>query len=279
MTTLNREYAAFKKAVIISCTVHMILFLLILLSPHFPKPSRKGMIHYVNLISFPGGGGGGGGSPGGSPPEGGGGEKEQVVETSVPARETLRDLTTPQKLQQETAPSLRHPVEKPKKEKKPKTQKKAVIQKPQNTSKKTSQTSKTGTTKAGSGAGTGSGIRIGVGSGSGTGGGFGSEFSSQIGLSNFPFTYYLQILVDKISSNWYPSQVSAGISGDFHTTVFFKIFRSGQISVVDIEESSGIRTLDLSAVRAVQNSAPFPPLPDDYEDEYLGIHLIFEHNK
>ena len=89
MTTLNREYSAFKKAVIISCTVHMILFLLIILSPHFPKPSRKGMIHYVNLISFPGGGGGGG-SPGGSPPEGEG-EKEQVVETSVPVRDTLRD--------------------------------------------------------------------------------------------------------------------------------------------------------------------------------------------
>jgi len=32
-------------------------------------------------------------------------------------------------------------------------------------------------------------------------------------------------------------------------------------------------------LRAIQTSAPFPPLPREYKDEYLGIHLIFEHSK
>jgi len=61
--------------------------------------------------------------------------------------------------------------------------------------------------------------------------------------------------------------------------VFFKIYRDGKISIVEIEEKCGIHALDLAAVRAVQSSAPFAPLPTEYEDDYLGIHLIFEHGK
>jgi TonB family protein len=255
MTTVNSEHPAFKRAVVVSVSFHLVLF---------PKSSRKGMIHYVNFISLPGGGGGG--SPGGG---------EKLGETPLPTRETLRDLTTPQKLEQTPPSALRHPAEKPAKEKKPKEEKKSVIQQTPEKSPPKQPSSPVGST----GEGPGSGIRLGVGSGSGSGGGFGSEFSSQIGLSTFPYTYYLQILVDRISTNWYTSQISPGIRGTFHTTVFFKIYRYGSISTVKIEESSGMRSLDLSAVRAVQSSAPFPPLPADYEEDYLGIHLIFEHSK
>ncbi len=230
------------------------------------------MIHYVNVISFPGGGGGGESSGGGPRAE------ENLAETAVPQREMLRDLTTPQKLQQESPSSLRHPVEKPKRERKPPSEKKAVIQKTQKPPDSSSPKSADGVNSE-AGSGTGSGVRIGIGSGSGGGGGFGSEFSSQIGLSNFPYTYYLQTIHGKISGNWYTSQISPGVTGDFHTTVYFKIFRNGEISTLEIKERSGIRSLDLSALRAIQSSAPFPPLPNDYEGDFLGIHLIFEHNK
>jgi TonB family protein len=230
-----------------------------------------GMIHYVNVISFPGGGGGG--SSGSGPRT-----EEKLAETAVPQRETLRDLTTPQKLEQESPTALRHPVEKPKRERTTPAEKKATIQKAQRPKEKSSSASSEGTdSNTGSGAGTG--VRIGIGSGPGSGSGFGSELSSQIGLSNFPYTYYLQTIHGKISGNWFTSQVSPGISGNFHTTVYFKIFRNGEISSLEIREPSGIRSLDLSARRAIQSSAPFPPLPNDYEGEFLGIHLIFEHNK
>ncbi len=222
------------------------------------------MIHYVELISFPGGGGGGVGSTGGG--------EEKIAETTLPARETLRDLTTPQKLQQETVPTFRHPVEKPKKETRTKKEKKAIIQK---------QSTGTRAAEAGSvkekSTGPGSGIRLGSGLGSSSD--TGSAFSSQIGLSNFPFTYYLQIIIDRVSNNWFTSLVDPGVSGSFQATVHFKIYKNGQISELKIEESSGIKSLDLSALRAIQTSAPFPPLPGAYEDEYLGIYLIFEHSK
>ncbi|NIO49217.1 MAG: TonB family protein [Candidatus Aminicenantes bacterium] len=267
MIALSRRNPTFKRAVFLSFTVHLAFFLFILLTPHLQKPSRGEMIHYVELISFPGGGEGGGGLSG----EGGGGE-EKIAETTLPERDTLRDLTTPQKLQQEKAPSLTHPVEKPEKETRTKKEKKAVIQK---------QSAGTREPGAGSGkgkaTGPGSGIRLGGGLGGGPD--TGSAYSSQIGLSNFPFTYYLQIIIDRVSNNWFTSLVDPGITGSFQSTVHFRIYKNGQISEPKIEESSGIRSLDMSALRAVQTSAPFPPLPRAYEDEYLGIYLIFEHSK
>lgn len=257
MSALVQEDREFKKAVIISVFAHLTLFILILISPYLPKPSRRGMVHYVNIISLGGGGGGLGN------------QAEQTVETAVPQRESLRDLTTPQSLLQEKPPSLTYPVEKPKRDRKPKTGKKSSIQKSQpSAAKKTS--SEGGT----------SGVRIGIGSGTGSGGvGFGSEYSSQIGLSTFPFTYYLQTIHGRISSNWYTSQIKTGITGNLHTTILFKIFRNGNVSEPEIVESSRNRTMDLSAIRAVRSAAPFPPLPNDYEEEYLIVRLIFEHNR
>jgi TonB family protein len=267
MIALTRTSVAFKRAVILSFTFHLAFFLFILLSSHWQKSSKGEMIHYVELISFPGGGSGGGGSSGE-----GGGTEEKLAETAIPERESLKDLTTPQKLQQEPAPSLRYPVAKPEKEATTKTEKKAAIQRQPSEVRK----SEASTTK-GKGAGQGSGVRLGGGLGSSAD--TGSAFSSQIGLSNFPFTYYLQIIIDRVSNNWFTSLVSPGITGGFQATVHFMIYKNGQISEPEIKESSGIRSLDLSALRAIKSSAPFPPLPRAYEDEYLGIYLIFEHSK
>lgn len=279
MVTYIKQDPVFKKFVYVSLSIHIILFLLLILSPKFPSLGRKKMIHYVSLYSFGGGGGGGGRVGGGAPAIKQPVEsktEEELTETSAPERETLRDLTTPQKLEQQSLSSLRYPVETPKRESKPPSNKKAAIQKQEPSAKKPSSG-----TESGSEAGTGSGpgISLGVGTGSGGGVGFGSEFSSQIGLSNFPFNYYLENMIGRISSNWLKTQVSSGMSDELFTVVRFKIYRDGKISVVDIEQGCGIRTLDLAAVRAIQSSAPFAPLPDGYQEETLIIHLRFEHIK
>ncbi len=261
LTSFSNHDTPFQKYIILSIIFHLSLFLLILLSPYFPKSSSKGMIHYVNLISLPQGGGGS--SLGGS--------KASV--TALPQRETLRDLTTPPKFESRPSSTLRHPVSKPKKEKKIPPKKKAVIQ------KQALPPTGQGKAQQGTSSGVGSGVRLGIGSGQGTGGGFQSPYSSQIGLASFPFTYYLQIIMDRVSNNWFTSLVEPGLRGKFQVTVYFKIYKSGHISDLKIEESSGLRSLDLSALRAIQTSAPFPPLPKEYDEEYLGIHLIFEHSK
>jgi TonB family protein len=230
------------------------------------------MIHYIplNLVAPGGGGGGGDGRP------------ARVKSPEAPAkRETLRDLTTAQKAKPEATSSLRHPVEKPKKEPKTKAEKKAAITKPEPSSPESAEkegTSRSSAEAGGEGSGIGTGLRIGGGSGPG-GGGFGPGYGPGAGLSNFPYTYYLNIITERVSANWFTSLVDPGVSGNFQTIIFFKIQKNGQVTDLEIEQSSGLTPLDLSALRAVRVSAPFPPLPRDYDDAYLGIHLIFEHAK
>ena len=267
--TAAGERLHFKRAVYLSLSVHVAFLVFILLSPHLPKPSRKGLVHYIPLNMVVAGGGGGGGD------RGGGGTPAAGKPAPPAKKETLRDLTTAQKVKPEAKPSMRYPVEKPAKEPKSKVEKKAAISKPEPSAQsKASPGGATEGTAGGSGMGTG--LRIGGGGGGeGPGGpGYGSG-----GLANFPYTYYLNIITDRVSSNWFSSLVDPGVSGSFQTIVYFRIEKSGQVADVKIEQSSGLTPLDLSAVRAVKASAPFPPLPREYEDDYLGIHLIFEHSK
>ncbi|HCS47017.1 MAG TPA: hypothetical protein DIW61_01640 [Candidatus Aminicenantes bacterium] len=266
--TASGERLHFKRAVYFSLSAHLGFFLFIILSPHLPRPSRTGLIHYIPLNMVVSGGGGGGGS--GRPAAG---------KPAPPAKkETLRDLTTPQKAQPESKPAMRYPVEKPKKEPKTKVEKKAAIAKPE--SSPADRTAQTGTPQgAEGGAGMGTGLRIGGGEGPGSGYGPGGPGYGAGGLANFPYTYYLNIITDRVSSNWFSSLVDPGVSGSFQTVIYFRIEKSGQIADIKIEQSSGVTPLDLSAVRAVKASAPFPPLPREYGEDYLGIHLIFEHTK
>jgi protein TonB len=260
--TASGERLHFKRAVYFSISAHVAFLLFVFVSPHLPKPSRKGLIHYIplNMVVAGGGSGGRGGKPAAEKP-------------SPPAKkETLRDLTTPQKVQPESKPAMRYPVEKPAREPKSKAEKKAAITKPEPSPQ--DRAAQTGAAEGtGGGSGMGTGLRIGGGEGPG-GPGYGAG-----GLANFPYTYYLNIITDRVSSNWFSSLVDPGISGSFQTIVYFQIEKSGQVSDIKIEQSSGVTPLDLSAVRAVKASAPFPPLPRAYDDTYLGIHLIFEHSK
>lgn len=65
MEMLRMQDRRFKRAVILSASVHILLFIFLVISPYLPNPSRKGTIHYVELMSFGGGGGGGRGAGGG----------------------------------------------------------------------------------------------------------------------------------------------------------------------------------------------------------------------
>jgi TonB family protein len=263
----------FKRALLFSALFHASLIIFIAASPTLPRTRPKGLVQYVNFIGSPGSGGPGGGSGSGT-----------VVPQPQPlpppkTKETLRDLTVAEKAKSEDKSGLRHPVDKPKTAKKA-PEKKAVITKPQASSAGAETSAATGGQGAAGGQGPGFGLRFGTGTGgggtgSGTGGGSGEPF----GVSGFPFTYYLQFLSDKISASWFTSLVDPGVSGQFQTQVYFKIYRNGQVADLKVEISSGVPAFDLSALRAIQTASPFAPLPSEYDGQYLGIHLIFEHSR
>lgn len=254
----------FKAAIIISVALHISVFAIAIYVPM--KSSHKGTVYYVDLINMPGGGGGG------DKTQKGGGQLVQE-----PQR--MKDLTTQK---EEIQSKFRYPDEDKKSKKKSGKEKKeakkkeliTVTRKERNkqeapvsvTRKEDSNVLKTGIS-AGSGGGSGGGYGSGSGSGSGPGSGTGTGF--------FPYAYYIETLKNKVSSSWYSGLVSPGQRGQFLVVVDFKILRNGQVQDLKISQNSGIRSLDLSALRAIENSAPFPPLPSDYPYSYLPISFDF----
>lgn len=89
--------------------------------------------------------------------------------------------------------------------------------------------------------------------------------------SDFPFSYYVQQLVSLIGANWFRPDAPDGTL----CTVSFRIQRSGEVADVRVEATSGITWYDRAAVRAVFAANPLPPLPNDYRNEQLGVHLRF----
>ena len=89
--------------------------------------------------------------------------------------------------------------------------------------------------------------------------------------TDFPFSYYVQQLLSLIGANWFRPDAPEGTV----CTVTFRIQRSGQVADVSVEAPSGISYYDRAAVRAVFAANPLPPLPTDYRNEQLGVHLRF----
>jgi protein TonB len=75
------------------------------------------------------------------------------------------------------------------------------------------------------------------------------------------YAYYVNIVNNKVSQNWYKSEADPIASMDKSTTILFDIDHDGVPSNVRVETRSGSPTLDLSAQRAVQRVDGFGPLP------------------
>lgn len=98
---------------------------------------------------------------------------------------------------------------------------------------------------------------------------FGSEVG---GLDNpdFTYAYYLDRMLSLIDARWERPGMGSGVKA----VIFFRIHRDGSMTDLRVEQSSGYNSFDLAALRAVQNAAPFPPLPRAYKHQDLGVNLI-----
>jgi TonB family protein len=101
----------------------------------------------------------------------------------------------------------------------------------------------------------------------------GSRIASVHTDGDFRFAYYLAALRNKIGSRWVPPQ---GMSGPVKAVVHFRIGRDGQVTLTEVELSSGYAFYDQTTLRALLSATPLPPLPAGYTDDYLGVHFAFE---
>ncbi len=257
----------FKIAVTLSVILHFSLFALALYSPN---PSRSSATrYYVDLVNMPGGGSGGNNSV---QNDGDAGQPQESV--------SVRDLTV-----KKEAPKSKHrypdKIKKKAKKTRKKKKKEKLVSVVKRKAKKTNNKKPLISTSRRKGSSDSNVLRTGIGtggSGTGSGGGTGSGTGtgSGIGGGNFPYAYYINTLKNRVSSSWYSSLVSPGLRGKLTVIVYFRIKRNGSISELKLENESGNKALDLSALRAIKSAAPFPPLPNDFTDQYLGVHFEFE---
>ncbi|MGE5174790.1 MAG: energy transducer TonB [Hyphomicrobiales bacterium] len=96
---------------------------------------------------------------------------------------------------------------------------------------------------------------------------------------DFRFAYYLAAIRNKIGSRWVPPPGLDARGRMVHATLYFRIGRDGQISVAQVENSSGNAFFDQTAMRALLAATPLPPLPAGYNDEWLGVHFGFDYQQ
>ena len=92
--------------------------------------------------------------------------------------------------------------------------------------------------------------------------------------------WYIEIIRRKVWQNWIEPRHVLYPGLHARVVVRFEIGRDGSFaSNPEILESSNISFLDQSGFRAVLRSAPFPPLPEGYAGDSLGVRFGFEYGE
>ena len=89
----------------------------------------------------------------------------------------------------------------------------------------------------------------------------------------FTYSYYLNILLSKIGQNW--NNPYRNIDVILKSIVYFEVDKNGLISNIRIEDDSGDEIYNESTIRAVALTKKLPPLPQEFSDDYLKVHLEF----
>jgi TonB family protein len=103
------------------------------------------------------------------------------------------------------------------------------------------------------------------------------EGSGLFDTKGFPLKEYADVIIERIKGNWYIPTTLQNSKG--HTTVVFYIDKEGRYTNVRIVRSSGSDTFDLTALNAIINSNPFPPLPSGFPGDQIGAKFVFSYNE
>jgi len=102
----------------------------------------------------------------------------------------------------------------------------------------------------------------------GGGGDFGSKYA-----------WYVRVIQQKVSDNWLKYEVDPRITTAQRVYITFDVARDGHPSNVHVEQSSGVPSLDISAVRALQRIDTFGPLPPDYPGGKISVEYWFDYKR
>ncbi len=93
------------------------------------------------------------------------------------------------------------------------------------------------------------------------------------------YAWYVQVLQRKVADNWLKYEVDPSIKSAERVYITFDVARDGHPSNVRVEQSSGVPSLDISAVRALQRIDTFGPLPADYPGNKISVEYWFDYKR
>ncbi|MGH9492818.1 MAG: energy transducer TonB [Terriglobales bacterium] len=102
--------------------------------------------------------------------------------------------------------------------------------------------------------------------------GGGGDFGSRYG-------WYVDVVRRKVAENWLKYEVDPSISSARRVYITFEITRSGEPVNIQLSQSSGIPSLDQSAVRALERIDTFGSLPPDYPGSRVSVEFWFDYRR
>lgn len=99
----------------------------------------------------------------------------------------------------------------------------------------------------------------------------GGDFASRYG-------WYIEAVRRAVGQNWMQNTIDPGVrmAHRAKTTMTFTINRDGSVTNIRTSQSSGNRSMDDSAARALLSIDHFPPLPTDYSGRYVDVTFDFD---
>jgi periplasmic protein TonB len=93
------------------------------------------------------------------------------------------------------------------------------------------------------------------------------------------FGWYVDAVRRKVSDNWMKYEIDPSISSARRVYITFDILRDGTPTNVQLEQSSGVPSLDQSAVRALQRIDTFGALPPGYSGNKVSVEFWFDYRR
>jgi periplasmic protein TonB len=105
------------------------------------------------------------------------------------------------------------------------------------------------------------------------------EFPGGGGDFGTRYAWYVRVIQQKVQDNWLKYEVDPRITEAHRVFLIFDVMRDGHPTNVQVEQSSGVPSLDQSAVRALQRIDTFGPLPSDYLGNKISVEWWFDYSK
>jgi len=93
------------------------------------------------------------------------------------------------------------------------------------------------------------------------------------------YAWYVDAVRRKVSDNWHKYEIDPNISNARRVYITFEILRNGDATNIEVEQSSGVPSLDYSATRALQRIDTFGPLPPGYNGNKVSVEFWFDYKK